>query len=93
MKPHHNSEQFVCNIMYSYNSFDLLLRCNVVHIQIKYLFKSHSKKNMFNLLEGNDLVNKNSVQQYFPFIKEIYRLYKQKPQPYKNNMHNGILFY
>lgn len=48
---------------------------------------------MLNLLEGNDLVNKNPVQQYFPFIKEIYRLYKQKPQPYKNNMHNGILFY
>lgn len=48
---------------------------------------------MFNLLEGNDLVNKNSVQQYFPFIKEVYRLYKQKPQQYKNNMHNGILFY
>lgn len=50
-------------------------------------------KNMLNLLEGNDLVNKNPVQQYFPFIKEIYRLYKQKPQPYKNNIHNGILFY
>lgn len=50
-------------------------------------------KNMLNLLEGNDLVNKNSVQQYFPFIKEVYRLYKQKPQQYKNNMHNGILFY
>lgn len=44
MKPHHNSEQFVCNIYTSYNSFDLLLRCNVVHIQIKYLFKSHSEK-------------------------------------------------
>lgn len=50
-------------------------------------------KNMLNLLEGNDLVNKTTVQQYFPFIKEIYRLYKQKPQQYKNNMHNGILFY
>lgn len=50
-------------------------------------------KNMLNLLEGNDLVNKTTVQQYFPFIKEVYRLYKQKPQQYKNNMHNGILFY
>lgn len=48
---------------------------------------------MFNLLEGNDLVNKTTVQQYFPFIKEVYRLYKQKPQQYKNNTHNGILFY
>lgn len=63
-----------------------------------YIYKSNIYlkaivKNMLNLLEGNDLVNKTTVQQYFPFIKEIYRLYKQKPQQYKNNMHNGILFY
>lgn len=63
-----------------------------------YIYKSNIYlkaivKNMLNLLEGNDLVNKTTVQQYFPFIKEVYRLYKQKPQQYKNNMHNGILFY